>query len=94
MISPDDVKHLATLSRLRFDEAEMTQYANDLDSIFNYAKSLNDLPTEDIVPSAHAIPLMNVFREDLVSPFNADALFINAPDEEGHAFKVPRILVD
>ena len=72
----------------------MSQYAHDLDAIFNYAKTLNDLATDDIAPSAHAIPLVNVFREDRVTTFNADALFINAPDEEGHAFKVPRILVD
>lgn len=94
MISTEDVRHLATLSRLRFNEAEVAQYAKDLGSIFDYAKALNELPTDDIAPSAHAIPIENVFREDGVVPFDADTLLINAPEQEGHAFKVPQILAD
>jgi aspartyl-tRNA(Asn)/glutamyl-tRNA(Gln) amidotransferase subunit C len=94
MISNQDVIHLAKLSRLRFDETEVSQYTKDLASIFEYAKTLNDLPTDDIAPSAHAIPIENVFREDIITTFNADSLLKNAPAEEGHAFKVPKILVD
>jgi len=94
MISHEDVKHLATLSRLRFNEAEVAQYTKDLGSIFEYAKALNELPTDEIAPSSHAIPIESVFREDVIVPFDADALLINAPDEEGHAFKVPQILAD
>ena len=94
MISPSDVKHLATLSRLRFNETELSQYAHDLDAIFNYANTLNNLATDDIAPSAHAIPIHNVFRNDVVETFNSDSLLQNAPETEGHAFRVPRILVD
>ena len=94
MICTDDVRHLAKLSRLRFDETEVKQYAHDLGVIFEYAELLNKLNTDNVEPSAHAIPIKNIFRDDVVRPFNADALLENAPDKEGHAFKVPKILVD
>jgi aspartyl-tRNA(Asn)/glutamyl-tRNA(Gln) amidotransferase subunit C len=93
-ITAETVVHLAKLSRLHFEESEILQYTKDLGAIFEYAKALSDLNTESILPSAHAIPSYNVFREDTVSPFNSDLILDNAPEAERHAFKVPQILVD
>lgn len=94
MITPETVHHLAKLSHLRFNDVEVKQYAHDLGAIFEYAEALNNLPTDGVEPSAHAIPIKNVFREDFIVPFDADAILENAPLQEGHAFSVPKILAD
>ncbi len=87
------VEHLAKLSRLRFSETELQSFTKQLDEIFEYAKSLQEVNTDHIEPSAHAVPLQNVFKDDEVKNYpNIEKLFENAPEKEENSFKVPRIL--
>ena len=95
MITEETVSHLAKLSRLRFTEEELASYSGDLESIFQYAQSLNELDTENLAPSAHAVPLNNVFKEDRVVTFqNIEGMLAIAPLLEEHSFVVPRILAE
>ncbi|HHY32469.1 MAG TPA: Asp-tRNA(Asn)/Glu-tRNA(Gln) amidotransferase subunit GatC [Firmicutes bacterium] len=88
-----DVDHVAMLARLAFSAEEKAEMAEQLSRIVGYIEKLNELDTEDVSPTAHAVPLRNVLRDDRVRPSLdiADAL-ANAPDREGGYFKVPRIL--
>jgi aspartyl-tRNA(Asn)/glutamyl-tRNA(Gln) amidotransferase subunit C len=57
--------------------------------------SINDVASDDIPPTSHALPLTNVFREDVVRPgLTADEALSGAPEVEQQRFKVPRILGD
>lgn len=95
MIDQETIKNLAMLSRLQFSEEELKTYTSDISDIFNYATILQKINTSEITPSAHAIPLENVYVKDQEkSHENTDELLENAPEQEDHAFKVPRILVD
>ena len=95
VIDISTVKHLAKLSRLRFNEEELHDFTEQLDEIFNYAKSLQDIDTEGIAPSTHALPLQNVFKEDAIHTCkDIDKLLENAPDIENNSYKVPRILTN
>ena len=94
MITKETVSHLAKLSRLRFSETELETFTHDLGDIFNYATLLNQVDTETISPSSHAIPLQNVMKPDTVETYDSDKIMQNAPVEENHSFKVPRILAD
>jgi aspartyl-tRNA(Asn)/glutamyl-tRNA(Gln) amidotransferase subunit C len=94
-IDKKTVEHLAKLSRLRFNDNELLSFTKSLDDIFEYANSLQQVNTEGIEPSSHAIPLQNVFKKDEIITYkNIDKLFENAPDVENHSFKVPRILTN
>jgi aspartyl-tRNA(Asn)/glutamyl-tRNA(Gln) amidotransferase subunit C len=94
-IDKKTVEHLAKLSRLRFNDNELLAFTKSLDDIFEYANSLQQVNTEGIEPSSHAIPLQNVFKKDEIITYkNIDKLFENAPDVENHSFKVPRILTN
>ncbi len=94
-IDKKTIEHLAKLSRLRFSDNDLLSFSQSLDEIFAYANSLQKINTEGIEPSAHAIPLKNVFKEDTVIAYkNIDKLFEIAPEVENHSFKVPRILTN
>ncbi|MDD5455417.1 MAG: Asp-tRNA(Asn)/Glu-tRNA(Gln) amidotransferase subunit GatC [Candidatus Margulisbacteria bacterium] len=89
------IKHLAGLSRLQFSEEELERYSRDMENIFNYANLLKKIDTSKINPSAHAIPLQNVFKADEIKPYqNIEKILKNAPQVEDHSFVVPRILGD
>ena len=50
---------------------------------------------EGVEPTSHAVPLVNVMRDDEPGPClpQSDAL-ANAPDRAGEFFRVPRIIED
>jgi len=88
-----DVEHVARLARLGISEEEKKLFAKQLSAILDYANNLQKLDTKNVPPTSHAIPMKNIFREDKVVPFeNVDDILANAPEEEAHMFRVPKIL--
>lgn len=93
MLTKEQVEHVALLSRLELSEEEKEKYARQLNDILGYIEMLNRLDTENVPPTAHVLPLKNVFREDQVCGHmpNQEAL-ANAPAREDGSFKVPKIV--
>lgn len=93
IVSEETVRHIALLSRLECDDAEIRKFAGDLNAILEYVEKLRELNTEGIEPTTHALRQKNVFREDAVCPSlrNEQAL-ANAPESEAGHFKVPPII--
>lgn len=92
-ISRQEVEHVAMLARLELSEEEVATYTEQLNSILDYAAMLDQLNTDGIAPTAYAVPLHNVIREDQVLPsFDREKVLANAPVAEDGFFKVPRIV--
>lgn len=92
MITKKEVEHVAKLARLELTEEEKERYTQQFSNIFDYFNQLSEVNTENIEPMAHAIPMVNVMREDKVKlPYTRDEIMANAPVEEDGYFKVPRI---
>ncbi|TWH57592.1 aspartyl/glutamyl-tRNA(Asn/Gln) amidotransferase subunit C [Desulfitobacterium sp. LBE] len=92
-ISREEVEHVAFLARLELTEEELVTNTEQLNSILDYAAMLEKLNTDDIKPTAHAVPLHNVLREDQVKPSMArEKVLANAPNAQDGFFKVPRIV--
>jgi aspartyl-tRNA(Asn)/glutamyl-tRNA(Gln) amidotransferase subunit C len=46
-----------------------------------------------VEPMAHALPLHNVLREDVVTPsLPVEKVLMNAPETDGPFFKVPKVI--
>lgn len=94
-ISRDEVAHLADLARIDLDDAELDHLAPQLSVILESIASIREVAAEDIPPTSHAIPLTNVFRDDVVTPsLTAEQALSGAPEQEQQRFAVPRILGD
>jgi len=92
-ISRKEVEHVAVLARLYMDEDELEGYTRQLSSILEYMGKLNELDTEGVEPTAHVLPLKNVFRDDEVREgIEREVVLKNAPDKEDGQFKVPKIV--
>jgi aspartyl-tRNA(Asn)/glutamyl-tRNA(Gln) amidotransferase subunit C len=90
-----DVDHVARLARLRLDEAEKARMAEQLGKILTYIDALRALDTEGVTPTAHAVPVLNVMRDDEIRPcLPAAEMLANAPDRADDFFRVPRIIED
>jgi aspartyl-tRNA(Asn)/glutamyl-tRNA(Gln) amidotransferase subunit C len=92
-ITVKDVEHVAKLARLELNEAEKQQFTEQLNAILKYAGQLESLNTDGVAPTSHAMPLVNVMREDQARPsLPLEKVLLNAPDEEDGQFKVPAVL--
>lgn len=93
MISKQDVEHVALLARLELSEEEKELYTQQLNKILDAARALQEVNTDDVPPTAHVLPIQNVFREDkLGQHIDPERVLVNAPDREENYFKVPKIV--
>lgn len=96
MITSKDVEHVAKLARLALTEDEKRLYTAQLSRILEYFEQLNKVDTTGVEPMSHALPVVNVLREDVVvTPPGHERLLRTAPDSEEvdnkSFFRVPRI---
>jgi aspartyl-tRNA(Asn)/glutamyl-tRNA(Gln) amidotransferase subunit C len=92
-ITRDEVAHLAELSRLALTEAELEHFAGQLDTIVTSVARVQEVAADGIPPMTHAVPVVNVFREDVETPcLSQEVVLSQAPAAEQGRFRVPRIL--
>jgi aspartyl-tRNA(Asn)/glutamyl-tRNA(Gln) amidotransferase subunit C len=93
MLTKKQVEHVALLARLELNDEEKEKYATQLNAILEYVEALNKLDTKNVPPTAHVLPLKNVFREDKVCDHMPnDQAISNGPVTEGNYFRVPKII--
>ncbi|RQD71128.1 MAG: Asp-tRNA(Asn)/Glu-tRNA(Gln) amidotransferase subunit GatC [Halanaerobium sp. MSAO_Bac5] len=93
MIDKKDVEYSADLAHLKLSEEEKELYTEQIAKIFDYVEKLNELDTEDVVPTAYTVPMKNVMREDEVEEsLDREKSLANAPDKKEGQFRVPKIM--
>jgi aspartyl-tRNA(Asn)/glutamyl-tRNA(Gln) amidotransferase subunit C len=92
-ISISDVAHVARLARLQLTDDELGRFTEQLSAVLEHARDVEALDTAGVPPTAHPLPLVNVFRDDVVVPcLDREEVLAEAPDVESERFRVPRIL--
>jgi aspartyl-tRNA(Asn)/glutamyl-tRNA(Gln) amidotransferase subunit C len=92
-ITTDDVRHVAKLARLHMTQSELEKITKELGSILQYVNKIGQLDVKNVPPMAHALPIHNVLREDVVEPaLPVEKVLRNAPDRDGDFFAVPKII--
>jgi aspartyl-tRNA(Asn)/glutamyl-tRNA(Gln) amidotransferase subunit C len=92
-ITRADVEHVAQLARLALSDEEIVSLTHELGAIVDYAAQVSALDANDVPPTAHPLPVVNVFRPDVARPgLPRDEVLAAAPAAEENRFRVPRIL--
>ena len=92
-ITPEEISHVANLARLHMTQPEVEEMAKQLDEILSYVTKLNELDTQGVRPTTHAISIVNAFREDEVKPsLEHDKALANGPEQNGESYVVPRVI--
>jgi aspartyl-tRNA(Asn)/glutamyl-tRNA(Gln) amidotransferase subunit C len=88
-----DVNYVAHLARLSLSPEEQVTFAAQLKNILHYVDKLKELDVSNIEPTAHAVPITNVVRKDVVRPSLPTELALkNAPQKANNLFIVPKIV--
>ena len=92
-ITVANVEHVARLARLELTLGEKELFAGQMEAILGYVEKLNGVNTEGIVPTSHAVPMENAFREDTIqTSIGLEKALANAPDRAGSFFAVPKVI--
>jgi aspartyl-tRNA(Asn)/glutamyl-tRNA(Gln) amidotransferase subunit C len=92
-ISPEEVAYVARLARLALTPDELERFTGQLGAVLDHAQDVAALDTAGVPPTAHPLPLTNVWRDDVVVPgLDRDEVLAQAPAVEAERFRVPRIL--
>jgi aspartyl-tRNA(Asn)/glutamyl-tRNA(Gln) amidotransferase subunit C len=94
-ISKEDVKKVAELARLEFNEAQTEKFTEQLGNILEYIEKLNELDTDNVEPTSHVLDISTPLREDKVQKLlTIDEVLQNAPESEDDFFVVPQVIED
>lgn len=96
MISKEDVSRIANLAKLDFSEDELQRFVPGFGSILDYFQQLENIETEDVEPTYHAI-----HGNELQTPLHPDecsaslppeAAVGEAPETKENQFRVPKVI--
>ena len=88
-----DVPYLARLARLEITPEEAELFGGQIGRILDHVEQMNKLDISGIEPTAHAISVFDVIREDAVTESLPKATILgNAPRSANGLFLVPKVL--
>ena len=93
-ITREMTEHVATLSRLSFDEGELEGFISQLNEILESVEKLDELDTTEVAPTSHMFFTRTPMREDETrkEPSPLAQLLENAPRRQERFFVVPRVI--
>ena len=92
-VSKEEILHIANLAQLTLEDSEIEEYMLHLQDILNFANIVNNAPVDGLDVTIGASEAKNVFRKDEVKKFeDVDILLQNAPTQDRHMFKIPKVL--
>lgn len=88
-----DVAHVARLARLALDPSELASVQADLAKFLEYVVQLEALDLTGVPPMVHPLPFTAPARADVAAePLPRDVALAGAPEHDGVAFTLPRVL--
>lgn len=92
-VSKDEVKYIARLAKLYFDDEQLEKIREDMDNLVSFADTLSALDTKNLEAMSHVQGNENVFDED--KPHDGqkiEDLLKNAPESVDNYFAVPKVV--
>lgn len=93
MITPDEVRELATLARIALRDDELADLRADLTAILDHVAAIAAVDTAGVEPMTHAVPMTLRLRPDAPGPsLPAEVALAAAPATDAGHFVVPAII--
>ena len=87
------VARTVKLANLSFDEAGMRRFVSKASSVLKYVAQLNELKTEGVTPTSHAVEFDATLREDVSTRSDMHKKILDlAPERDGPYVQVPKVI--
>ena len=93
-LTRDEVAKVAGLAMLELTDEELALFTGQLAAVLEHAKDIEALDVDDVPPTNHPYPLVNIFRPDVVEQLDdvREEALGSAPEAEDGQFRVPPAL--
>ena len=92
-LDPATVRRIASLARIRVEDAEVEKLQGELNAIFGWIEQLNEVDVSGVEPLTGAAHMAMKMRDDVVTDGGyPDRILVNAPDRAGEFFAVPKVI--
>ena len=92
-LDPATVRRIATLARIRVEDAEVDKLQGELNAIFGWIAQLNEVDVTGVEPLTGAAHMAMKMRDDVVNDGGyPERILCNAPDRMGDFFAVPKVV--
>ena len=97
-VDKETVAKIASLARIKMDDAELERMAPELSNILDWVEQLGEVDTSDVEPMTAVIPNALRLRDDVVNADpktggdRRDDVLANAPAAEHGFFGVPKVI--
>lgn len=88
-ISKEDVKYIAKLAKLKFNEEEAEVFASEFENILEQFKTIDKLQLDNVEIER---PNVSVVRKDETKKCEIDDLYRNVKVMRGTSIEVPKII--
>lgn len=92
MITTEDIKHIAKLSKLEFSENEIENFKEELGQIVEYVNTLSKTDTSSVNLENEAINLNNLREDNPNNSLSQEEAIKNAPKKRAGGFNVPAVI--
>ena len=94
-IDRQTIVHVADLARIALTKDEITRFTGQLSVVLDAVERLGQVDTSVVLPTASALPIFNVQRDDVARPgLTTEQALANAPrgGRDGEFFRVQEVL--
>ena len=92
-LSKEEVLHVAKLARVGLTDADVDKFQHQLSAILDYFEVLKAIPTEDVPPTMHTLPLEGVVGTDTPQKsLSQEQVLANAPSQQDGYLRVRAVL--
>ncbi|MBO0477565.1 Asp-tRNA(Asn)/Glu-tRNA(Gln) amidotransferase subunit GatC [Vagococcus sp. DIV0080] len=92
-ITKEEVKRVAELSKLSFDEKDLEMFTAQMGNIIDMVEELEQVDTTGVPFTSNVASEINVLREDVaLKGESREALLSNVPETKDGFIKVPAIM--
>jgi aspartyl-tRNA(Asn)/glutamyl-tRNA(Gln) amidotransferase subunit C len=92
-LDPATVRRIATLARIRVDEAQITHLRDELNGILGWIEQLNEVNVDGVEPLTGAAQMALKMRADVVTDGGyPEKVLANAPERIGNFYAVPKVV--
>jgi aspartyl-tRNA(Asn)/glutamyl-tRNA(Gln) amidotransferase subunit C len=87
------VERISRLAYIGLTEAELDEMTGQLATVLEHVSKLQQVDTDGVEPTGHAVPVRDVMRDDVILPsWPAAEVLANAPNRQGDLFEVQAVL--
>lgn len=92
-ITPDVIKYIAKLAKLRFTEEEALRLTSEFDSILSHFKSIDKMDLDDVNLNEYSLNDKSITRPDIVKNYeDKTKLYQNAKTMRETYIEIPKII--